>query len=112
LLLFGRLSADNELTAVRASGISLLALITPLLLLAVLMSGLCVWFNLKVTPESRVAYKRLILKLGIQSADLLITEDRFIDEIPGIILYLREKNGDLLKDVCVYQLEKGQIVAR
>lgn len=113
LLLFGRLSADNELTAMKASGISLLALVTPLLIFALLMSGVCAWFNLKITPESRVTYKQL-LKLGLQNTDLLITEDRFIDEIPGVILYVRKKNGDWLEDVCIYNVDKetGEIATR
>ncbi len=112
LLLFGRLSADNELTAVRASGISLLSLITPLLIFALLMSGLAAWFNLKVTPESRVAYKQILLQLGLQNTEALITEDRFIDEIPGVILYVRKKNGDVLEDLCIYGLDKGEITTR
>ena len=112
LLLFGRLSADNELTAVRASGVSLMSLITPLLIFALLMSGVSAWFNLKVTPESRVAYKQLLLQLGLQNTESLITEDRFIDEIPNVILYVRKKRGDSLEDVCIYGLKNGEIVTR
>ena len=106
LLLFGRLSADNELTAIKASGISLVALVMPLLLLALVMSGVCAWFNLKVTPESRVAYKRLVISVGLENPETLIAEERFIDELPGVRLYARKKNGDLLEDVWINQVDK------
>src|SRR3569832_355440 len=112
LLLFGRLSADNELTAIRASGISLLSLITPLLILAVLVSAVCAWFNMQVTPKSRVAYKRLVVGLGLKNAESLLTEERFIEELPGITLYFRKKNGDFLEDVWLRQFEKSDATRR
>jgi lipopolysaccharide export system permease protein len=113
VLLFGRLSADNELTAIKASGISLLALVTPLLLFSLVMSGVCAWFNLKITPESRVTYKRLLLSAGLRDPEMLITEDRFIDEIRPIVLYVRKKHGDLLEDIWLRQLDNnGETILR
>src|SRR5204863_975284 len=105
LLVFGRFSADQELTAVRASGISLLATITPLLILSILLCVLCAWINLWVSPQCRGAYRDLIFQIRSRHLTSLIPEDRFIDEIPSLILYARKKDDNQLEDDGIYTPE-------
>lgn len=112
ILTFGRFSADQELVAARAGGVSLLSLAGPVVGLSLALSLLCGLFNLWVAPECRKIYKDMFFELGLKNPAALITEERFIDEIPGVVFYTRKKDGNRLEDVRLYTLEDGEILTR
>jgi lipopolysaccharide export system permease protein len=107
LLVFGRFSADNELTATRASGISLVSIITPILILSVLFSVLCAYVNLDLAPRCRVAYKRLIFNLGVERLTTFLPERTFIRDFPPFTAYFGRVDGPHLRDIVLYQMDKA-----
>lgn len=105
LLVFGRFSADQELTAARAGGISLVGLAAPILLLSLLLSAVTAWINLDIAPKSRAAYKNLAFRAGLQQAAAFLVEDQFIDDFRGFVLYIgRKHQGTNFQDVLIYEL--------
>jgi lipopolysaccharide export system permease protein len=106
LLVFGRFSADQELTAARASGISLLSLITPVLILSLICCALSAWINMELGPQCRVAYRNLFFKLsGELMSSTQLPEGQFIRDFPGYIFYTEKNHGGRLEDVMVFVLQ-------
>ncbi|HUR47385.1 MAG TPA: LptF/LptG family permease, partial [Candidatus Saccharimonadales bacterium] len=105
LLVFGRFSADNELTAVRASGISLVSLISPVLALSLFLSGLCAWINMEVAPQCRVAYKNLLFAVGMNRTSMFLPEQTYIKDFPNRIVYIESVNGNNLKGILIFNFE-------
>jgi lipopolysaccharide export system permease protein len=106
LLVFGRFSADQELTAARASGISLLSLITPVLILSLFCCALSAWINMQLGPQCRVAYRNLFFKLsGELMNSTQLPEGQFIRDFPGYIFYTEKNRGGKLEDVMIFVLQ-------
>src|ERR1700753_3959801 len=99
LLVFGRFSADQELTAVRSSGISLVALITPILVLSLALCGLSAWMNMKIAPECRVAYKNLLHEMGLKINTSVLPEGRYVSDYPPYMFFIGRNDGQNLEDV-------------
>ena len=107
LLVFGRFSADQELTAARAGGVSLLSLVSPVLLLSLFCCGLSAWVNMDLGPRSRVECKNLILQLG-SSADFLsaqLPEGQPVNVSTNYIFYVEKNRGGNLENVTMYWIQ-------
>jgi lipopolysaccharide export system permease protein len=106
LLIFGRFSADQELTAVRASGVSLVALVSPILLLSIALCALSAAFNMDIGPRCRVAYKNLLDSVSVSLATALnIPEGRVLRVLDGYLFRAARSRGGRLEDVYVYELK-------
>jgi lipopolysaccharide export system permease protein len=104
LLVFGRFSADQELTAVRASGISLLSLVSPILLLSLALCALSALVNMEIGPRCRVAYTNIMFNLRAQLSGAQLPEGRYIKEFKDYIIYVRKNRGGDLQDVMIWEL--------
>lgn len=109
LLVFGRISADQELTAIRANGISLVSLVSPVILLGICLSVFSAWLNMEVGPRARVAYKKLLIDQGMRDPLALLQEGRFITEFPDHIIYLGRNRDGQLEDLWVYHLKEDKV---
>src|ERR1017187_7037682 len=114
LLVFGRFSADQELMAMRASGVSLLSLITPVLVLSLGCCGVSAWFNLDLGPRARVEFLNLKYDLIHDLASAQIPEGQMIYKFPegrmspdnpGYMFYVGKNHDGNLEDVNIYRLQ-------
>lgn len=110
LLVFGRFSADQELTAARASGVSLLSLAAPVLLLSLFFCGISACINLYVGPSSRMAYKHVLEQARTDLSKIQIPEDTMIYDFPGYVIWVGKNHDGDLENVMAYSVRENMTV--
>ena len=104
LLVFGRLSAENELVALRSSGLSILRIGAPMFVLAIVACGICLWINLDVAPRAQEKMKEALFRMATSNPLSLFSSDQVIDEFPGHKIYVEKKEGTELYNLTMYEL--------
>ncbi|MFM1767605.1 MAG: hypothetical protein RJA22_134 [Verrucomicrobiota bacterium] len=110
LLVFGRFSADQELTAARASGVSLLALVTPVLLLGVAATGVSALINMQWAPQCRTTYKALLDEIKTTRIGSFIPERTYITDFKGSMVYVSRVDGTNLENLLIYAYNRSNEV--
>jgi lipopolysaccharide export system permease protein len=109
LMTFGRLSQDNEITALRASGVNMLRVMAgPLVAALALTVGLTL-FNNHVLPESNHAFANLLIDIGRMRPTVKLQEGVFITDFPGYTMLVQSVNGrtNEMRGVTIYQMNAG-----
>ena len=109
LMIFGNLGENFELTAMKASGISLLRTMAPLIVLMVAIATGAFFFQNDVLPVAQTKMYTLLFSVRQKSPELEIPEGVFYDQIPGYNLYVESKNREtgVLYDMMIYDVSRG-----
>ncbi|MGD0021693.1 MAG: LPS export ABC transporter permease LptF [Smithellaceae bacterium] len=87
LIALGRLSADNEITVIKASGISLLQIYYPVAIASLATFIFTIFISNFLVPYSNFATKRLLFEIASQNASIGIKEKVFNADFKGFLLY-------------------------
>lgn len=103
LLAFGRLSADSEYIALKASGISLYSMVIPVAFLALFFTLVTATITLLIEPASKSALRAKIFDIASTRLNVSVKPGVFNGDIPGIVLYAQgvdERQG-IMRDVFI-----------
>jgi len=112
LLTVGRLSARQELTALKASGISIYTIAAPILFVALCGSVLAAYINAVHAPSARASYRAILSDLVRADPLRFIVPRTFIHQFPGYILYVGDTEEDRMKQFWLWELDEEKRAVR
>lgn len=103
LVVFSRLSADNEITAMRAGGVGFYRILLPVALLSVITWAICSHIAINVQHVGNLKFIESLTGIVSKQAGIVIGERKFFDRFPGAVIYVSEKPTDsnILKGIFI-----------
>lgn len=108
LLTFGRLSADNEITAMRASGISLYRLVFPVVIVGLIVSLISYELNDWILPRLRFESRKLVAQIGVKNPTAYLEAGTFIKAFKNYIVFIYGIEKNKLTNIRIYQPQEGR----
>ena len=107
LYAFSRLAAENEITALRASGVGMARVLLPVIFAGAFLAALMVAFNDQVLPRTNHRLRKLQTDIARKKPTFALRE-QVINEVSPGRLFLRtmkiDEAEDLLRDVMIIDL--------
>jgi lipopolysaccharide export system permease protein len=112
LMAFGRFSSDNEVTAMKALGISPFKAMLPVLIVAVALGVGLVYFNNDILPEANFRAAALRNDIGRKKPTALINARTLIRDFTNYLIWIDrlDHNTGELGGVRIYNVEPGKPV--
>jgi lipopolysaccharide export system permease protein len=103
LIAMGRFSADNEITVLKASGVSLIQIYYPVAMASLLAFFCTIVIGYFLVPQSNFATKKLLFELASQNASIGIKEKVFNSDFKGLLLYADKipADGEYMENVMI-----------
>lgn len=108
LLVFGRLSADNELISFRMAGMSLTRICRSVFALALVLTCLTLWINTTIFPRAKGKIEEAKYDMVVEDPLSLFVADKEIMDFKGFCFYTEGRTGDKLKNLEVIQLNASR----
>jgi lipopolysaccharide export system permease protein len=111
MIVFGRMSSDRELVALKAAGIGLAPVVAPVIILAVGLSLLDYWLVAYVVPECQKELNGMKHEIVTNNPMALLSPQEIVDKIPGWKILFDRKEGNQLYDIQLWHLDSTGHVA-
>lgn len=106
LMAYGRLAEDNEITAMRASGISFFTILGPGIVFGTVIAVLMVYFSNNILPDFNHKARLLAGDIYRLRPGLTIEPGYFMDDIPDYSIYVESKKGESLRQITIYNKDQ------
>jgi len=107
ILAFGRMAVDREIIAMKSSGINVYRQIAPLLVVAVMLTGLMIYFNHNYLPNQNHKLKNLMIKIAYYKPMTIIKAGEFTT-VMDYTIFAKSNNESVLGDVIIYDRSQSR----
>ena len=103
LLVFGGFAQNNEITAIKASGIHLFRALVPVIACAFLLSLLALFLVDQVQPRAEYGTRQIMRDMIMKRPTAYLEPRRFVKDFRDHILWINEIKGNRLEGVTIFQ---------